>query len=345
MISEHNSWKIKVISLLAAWAVVIWHSYCGASICQWFIPLFSYWSVPWFFLCTGFFFFNSWTPDAIGKKFLGKCKTLLVPYIIWCIVGLVINWFFCADKIRGFADVLALRHDSIWPCYNRALWYLRCVIVFAVIGFPLRFIVDKGLKTWSKYSVVMFSCIFALLIFVLHKYVFRIYGPGSSLFYFLSGVVLRAISDVRDISGLIDRKINHRYTFLVPFLCWMIAMCAWFSLGYRFSVMGGNILNNVSTCFLLVALWFGADYVSPLLTRLRSQELLASGGICAFVYFAHSPLLKMFIDYMAPRLNGQLAKNLFFVLLCLCYTPICIVIGLAIRRCYHRLWYILTGGR
>lgn len=47
--------RIRVISFFATWSVVVWHCYCGSQVENWLIPVVCFWSVPWFFLVSGYF--------------------------------------------------------------------------------------------------------------------------------------------------------------------------------------------------------------------------------------------------------------------------------------------------
>ena len=349
MISEPSSVKIKVISFFAAWSVVIWHSHCGATFADWFIPVVSFWSVPWFFLCSGFFLFNSWGRKPCYCLVAAKVKTILVPYVLWCVFGLVVHYLcgFIEDE-GDVVRIFALTPDSIWPIYNRALWYVRCLIVFVVVGFSVRYAIDKIWEGEGR-RMLLFSLLFPLVILLMHLYLFRIYGPGSSMFYFMIGILMRFVNSLNSAKWPRVSKITWMQTTLfVACICgWIILRYVWFELGYRFSSPGGNILNNCSTILFIVAIWFGLDYIIKdktisLFERKGMQGLLS---MSVFVYFFHSPPLKCFIDWVVPRLNVGWQKELCFASICIFYTPLCAAIGILFKECFPRMYHLLSGGR
>ena len=83
--------KIELISFMAMLCVVWWHCYCGSSIEQWFIPGFCVWSVPWFFFLSGVLFRKTLETKTYRVVVSSKVRSLLIPYIIWCVIGVAIT--------------------------------------------------------------------------------------------------------------------------------------------------------------------------------------------------------------------------------------------------------------
>ena len=83
--------RLALISLMAMVGVVCWHCYCGSGLEQWFIPSFCVWSVPWFFFLSGVLFRKTLETNPIGHVVLAKIKSLVVLYILWCVIGCVIT--------------------------------------------------------------------------------------------------------------------------------------------------------------------------------------------------------------------------------------------------------------
>lgn len=83
--------KIEIISFMAMLCVVWWHCYCGSQVERWFIPGFCVWSVPWFFFLSGVLFRRTLDSKDYGSVIASKIRSLLVPYIIWCAIGVVIT--------------------------------------------------------------------------------------------------------------------------------------------------------------------------------------------------------------------------------------------------------------
>ena len=161
-VDERLSKKIRVLSFIAAIAVVLIHSNTNrtnASDWNVFVQTLlskgiTGWTVPFFFLVSGFWFGRS-TNDIGIREFIGKgygnilCKkfkSLFLPYIIWCVLGAIIQL-----PILCFANHVAKREmfqgtvlegygvwaffDRLWgicrsaPVGNFPLWFLRALIL------------------------------------------------------------------------------------------------------------------------------------------------------------------------------------------------------------------------
>ena len=331
--------KIRIISYLASWGVVVWHCYCGSSIERWFIPIFSYWAVPWFFLISGYFLLSSFDRRNMAGFYMSKCTSLLLPYLMWCLIGYLIYAIFSGWIIPfSIPDVFALRSPS--PKFNRPLWYARALIVFMVIaGAILTMLRAMRIKD-GLLRVFLLSMFFFVVVYFINQRIFQIYGPGSSLIYFLMGVWLRWAGNV----SLFERwnKTVVRWSMLV--LC-MVAFLTfrviWFRAGHSFSSTGagGTLLNNVSSCLMIVSLWLALDLVK--LGAMR-EKVISVCGTSAFVYFFHRPLLTCLIKYFQKyfvSLDG------LFILMVVLYAPFCSAFAFAVKRFCPKSYSILVGGR
>lgn len=83
-------------------------------------------AVPMFFLVSGFLFFLK--PSRITDKWRKRIKTLLVPYILWCLVGFLIP--FVLQEVLGLAHLfygnsLKKIADFETADYIRMFWDIR----------------------------------------------------------------------------------------------------------------------------------------------------------------------------------------------------------------------------
>lgn len=125
------SLKISIISTIAMWCVVGIHCRCGSQIEEWFIPLFFTWGGPWFFFLSGVLLTETSRRKSVLVLLRGKCRSLLLPYLLWCLFGAVISGEWSVDSLR---DVFGLTSGSMSPRGNVTLWYVRALMFFMMIG-------------------------------------------------------------------------------------------------------------------------------------------------------------------------------------------------------------------
>ena len=185
-VSEEYSLKVKHLSFLAMIGVVLIHantisginnlpSWCTISemlLTRTFIR----WAVPFFFVVSGFFFGNGSYIKKGGYSSLikKKIKTLLIPYFIWAIWGIILVTFLvCANNYISHNPILyntvfdttniawginnALGILAYAPKCNQALWYVRVLLIIFSIA-PL-------LRLLYKLNIVFLFLLSFLLIF------------------------------------------------------------------------------------------------------------------------------------------------------------------------------------
>lgn len=156
---ERLSKKISVLSFLAMIGVVMIHSNTLGTMLNaagWNIVIqkiltrtFTAWAVPFFFVVSGFWFARGRYIQENGeyrKLILKKMKTLLVPYLIWAVVGsaIVIPLFVFNNHVNHMPlfDRTFLGAPGVWPKIdklfgvtangpigNLALWYVRTLLI------------------------------------------------------------------------------------------------------------------------------------------------------------------------------------------------------------------------
>lgn len=158
--AEYISKKATLLSIFAMMSVVLIHSTTLFTVenpakwnlfAQFFITQsFTYWAVPFFFAMSGYWFANgsyvkhehaSWISFAKGK-----IRSLVVPYIIWNVVGGVMDLPLTIGNNlimhRALFERTFLTGDNIWtivdnlfaftrfePMGNGPLWYVRSLII------------------------------------------------------------------------------------------------------------------------------------------------------------------------------------------------------------------------
>lgn len=127
-------------------------------------------AVPCFFLISGFLFFGGleeWNTPRWKEKIRRRCRTLLIPYLLWNIIAFVVGYLYglLRASVNGWAltsvtDALAQVGwiNMFWGCtlgcpVDYPLWFLRDLIIFVAIT-PAVFWLVK--KTKIPGLVVMF---------------------------------------------------------------------------------------------------------------------------------------------------------------------------------------------
>ena len=145
-------------------------------------------AVPMFFLVSGFLFFLK--PGRIVDKWKKRVRTLLVPYILWCIVGFIIPFIlqealglahlFSGNSLKKIADSETSDYIKMfWNIRNGApilstMWFLRDLIVIIMLTPAIHLLV----KIIPQSFPVILICVYLLL-------PFSVAGMSSStLFWF-----------------------------------------------------------------------------------------------------------------------------------------------------------------
>ena len=324
MIDKGTSLKIRVISVFAMLSVVAWHSECGSRVERWFIPWVTTWSVPWFFCVSGFFFVKSAEKVDTLPLLRKKISTLLVPYIIWCVLG----WGLWRPSLSGWRGELLGLSSSIFPRGNWPLWYVRALLIFMSAGL-FAYMLRRFLRPLWAFFAFFVSCI------VLARYLLIRSGigvsPFSSTVFFLAGSGL-ALWDV-DLKGGGDTR------WYSSFVC-SVSLIGAFLLKWFFG--RDHVLSNIAIALVIIAIWHLYDHIK---THLECVAIL---GLVPGIYFMHGPLIKAFDLHIGIKLASNMnviqldvfyfCKALVFFLLsgALCYS---------LKRFLPRFAAVAFGGR
>lgn len=210
-IEKELSRRMSVMSFICACMIVLIH--CtphpnNGSWQWWFINLLGgdglcRIAVPWFFLASGFFLGGCLNEEGWYKKaVIKRVHSLLVPFVIWAIIGLVVSfsmWYgiqyfgyksqmpnpFSAGVVNAIVTSLGFNLDKI---NIGPIWYLRMLFILVLIS-P---IICKGIKKFKCWLPIILFIIYGLYDTVYHfsnfwEYVISIRGIA----YFSIGLWLR----------------------------------------------------------------------------------------------------------------------------------------------------------
>ena len=136
---------------------------------MWRIWIYSF-HMPLFFFLSGITY-NETKYDNIKKLLITKSKSILIPYIILCMVEMLYSFFsllyksFCGEKYTYFiltkkiAGILIGLRGTEWYC---AFWFLLCIFVVYIFQYMIINSTRK-IKLYSiKVGVFCFSVLFAI---------------------------------------------------------------------------------------------------------------------------------------------------------------------------------------
>lgn len=99
-------------------------------------------ALAFFFLTSAFLFYRTLNSDNIKDKILKRFKSLLIPYFLWQLVGIFIN--FVPVTIEGFINNIAMSK------YYGGMWFIEFLFLFTILAPIIKFSVRNkwiGLAT------------------------------------------------------------------------------------------------------------------------------------------------------------------------------------------------------
>lgn len=338
-IDKYASLKISLISFCAMCAVVSWHvGVDGGVLKRWFAPVLSVWSVPWFFFISGVFFVYSIQKASFVRFVIGKIRSLLIPYIVWCVLGFLVLSLMGVRLPLNVCDIFAL--NRLHPVGDRPMWYIRALIIIFTLATPIWVLSVRFLRGGALQRVVFATCLAATFI-IIQKFT-RInlrLGPGSSLYYFLLGVVL--CDRVVRFPMLPSLDGQKRFFFgLTVLLVAMFIRGIWFAMGYDYYKMGGTFVANASVLAFIFALLLLMDSERAIERGWKMFGRFAKYS--AFVYMSHWIFLGSLIG-IARKLG--MMPDVVYVSFSLVMPFVFVAVGAVIRRYVPKVYYVLTGNR
>ena len=304
--------KLRITSLLATISVVCVHTNylercANGSVAWWvgnIIAFMNRWAVPYFFVVSGFFFerefenrnWLEYWPAFLRKK----CRSLLVPYLLWGVVyGLVAMTLLKLGVAwqRGDADIWARTVFAQWGSWSfvdsllglthapliGALWYVR-VLLLVFIAAPL----FVGVARASKWIVLVAAAAIIILspISGMYEECFKLFGDVvfrikvNAIGWILLGMV----------AGMFraDESFSKKMIGWVPFALWML-----FALGPLPWLASGkdvpqiiDVLHQIHPVFAILALLCAGAWLSGRLP----EKLPWVFSLGFWIYCVHHPI-------------------------------------------------------
>ena len=289
-------------------------------------------AVPMFFFISGYLFFNrlhDWNWSVYLGKLRKRCKTLLVPFVLWntiAIVDLRQRGLRTSRPPRRLSEEEGGAERSYCPCLQ-PLWFLRDLMVVMVLS-PLLWCLFRYLRVWGL-LILLFCYVSAVPI-----------GSSlstTSLFFFGAGAYM-------NMNQVNLPQLAWRYRYLV----WTVAIVLWIvtvmAVGY--DAYGNPKFSLISPFFVLAGIMAMMALAAVAVKKGHRIPALLSNSTF-FIFVAHALLLEVSYNIFKSLLgNGSvLMLILRYFLAAILPVVICVLLYWLLRKFTPRLCGILTGQR
>ena len=271
--------RIQALSFIWMLGVVLFHA--GGAGCSSFynnlINDFRVGGVSFFYVVSGYFLMKHFEGDVCSWwRFvvLKRAKTLLIPYLIWCSLGL-----------QGFDFPRQYGLTSLGPLANPPLWYVKFLFLFCVAS-PLVLIVVKFLNRRRMFVPAMLTLVFVLPCLPLPlkfslvlSFLMFTFGVGLAFVAEKEKAMLESLTAVQIGFGILVAGLFMRS--LIPD---MSSQLKW--------------AVNVYSAISLVAVTWG------LFKRIEFVYEIPCFKVTFFVYCLHGILLRHLCFFGNPPING-----------------------------------------
>lgn len=298
-------------------------------------------AVPIFFCISGYLFFLKFggTLNEFVSKYKKRAKSLLIPYLMWSIWGLVFYFglqffpqsktFFTNDLIVNYSLKKILKTIFINPIPYQ-LWFVRDLIVLIVLT-PVFYWIIKYVR-WIAIAMLL------ILWLEFFNFSFVIFS-NESVFFFSLGAYFAINKE-----GYLVKKLDHKFYYIFIML--------WALIVFFKTIIDADcpdptitLLHKVSVIFGLIGVWSVYDI---LLVKKESpnQTLLNLSYFSFFLYGFHEPILtiiKKALFYIAGA--SEVMSVVIYFLAPLMTIILSIVLGSLIKKVIPLFYGFITGGR
>lgn len=343
-INDYTSKKITIIQFFCSIMVVMIHSYnlnqyfnLEADSLQYKIISFvenfisngvARVAVPLFFIISAFLFFNGvhYTFRWFLTKYQKRIKSLLIPYMIWNIIGLLIYLIpYFIPSLRTFIpryiDNITYKNiinGIFFYKYNFTFWFINNLIILIIFS-PFIYLLLKN-NILGKLFILL-----SLFTFILDYQIILI--QPQSLCFFLIGSYL-AIHKI----NINNIKINKITSYLL--------LLVWFCLITISIITYNPFLQKISILLGILAVWFVYDFLNNKITIRKYMNYTF------MIYAIHTFLLEV----VKKTIIFFLGKTPIFSLINYFFAPIItitliIFLSIFFKKTSPKVYNILTGLR
>jgi len=316
-------------------------------------------AVPTFFLISGFLFFRhleTWNTQIYLGKLRKRVRTLLVPYVLWCVIAIVYNlivsqmavmikgkaasatltllnekgWlsaFWCSCENANPANLFGQTFPSINPLHI-PMWYVRNLMVVMVCA-PLVYWLMKKLK-WG--GILLLGAAYLLRVET------GIPGVGTVSFFYFSLGCYFAVHGLNFVRAF--RRIEW-LSYAASLL--LLPLAVWYS-----GVETPEGYCYFSCPYVLVSVIALVCLASRCVERRPQMRFPQLPHTTFFVYAAHTCGFTLVAETLLQAIFPQDALwslTLSYLLTPLLCVTLCVVAYFFLLKYLPRLLAILTGGR
>lgn len=358
MINKYLSIKLKALSFFAIILVVFLHSYnltfnmssVSISMTKGYNVIIQYFisygitriAVPLFFMMSGYLFYNGLISGKIKEytpKFKKRFKSLVLPYFIWSLLGLL--FYFMLQSIpqsKPFFTKILIKDFTIYDFFNALflnpipyqLWFIRDLIVLVLLS-PLIYLALSKIK----YLLIVF---FAVIWILDINFIFL---TSESLLFFSLGGFFNIRKSNLQISNISKQRIFIWPLFWILFT--VLQTFLYFSNpDHEFII---RLFHKVGLSFGIVSIWI---YYDALFKNydISQKKIYPYFEYTIFIFLCHEPLLtilKKIFYYLLGATNNT--SFVVFIITPILTVLICILIARILKGTIPKIYQITTGGR
>lgn len=274
------------------------------------------------FILSGYLFFYSrkdiskdenWLKNVYTNKIWKRKKTLLLPYIIWCIVAILYNHYIKKIPWPHETEQWLMQFWDAGTGHpiGKAMWYIKSLIVFTILS-PLYY---YGVK-WMKHIVL-------IIILILFTLKIPIDFPWFNIWLLLGAYIAIIGLNLKDLTDNID---------------WRLCLGLWIALKillYLDVLPFNPSIPMVLLCFIGMFGLFMKWSIPPALVYTSS-----------FIYFSHPYFTGIRNIYIKLVDNSSLIFCFFvWTLTAITVIVICFCIFRLMQRFTPKILSIITGDR
>jgi len=290
-------------------------------------------AVPLFFIISGFLFFRNFSNEKIvyKNKLKKKIKTLIIPYLIWNLVGYIIfllpNYVPYLNRfIQNNGSNLNLKdflEGILFFKYNKTFWFMFYLIVLTIVS-PIIY------KTICKKKRGIITIVTIMVFWFIFSSAINSDIIISLLFYSLGGYLSINYFEVINNNNFLLSK---NTTFLITIL-WFILIII-----YHY-ILHNKIILQISVLIGVVSIWELYNFIKIPSIILKCSKY--SFGIYALHPFVLETIEKVIMkilgtDVIAILIDYITAPIITFIIVITVFT--------IIRKRINTLYKLLNGNR
>lgn len=361
-INEYLSKKISYLSLISMIAVVFAHAYNYTDtflqphtmITEGLHPIacvqygisnaLTRFSVPMFFMISGFLFFfgKEFGTSAYIKQLKKRCRSVLGVFVIFSVISFVIChliYKFTGAGIIGMIDERIIRNPLYALLQNPfafQLWFLPQLFIMCIVSPVIYFLI----KRFNFVLPVILACLWFLdKTLVVGDY--TLFNCDGYMFFTLGAYIAIKKPDFKTL----HQKTENKKVWIVSFILWIAVAAAYtlFSGTAEEASCVQLILFKLSILLGIVSVWTSYDRLSTRLLEHPVMKTLTENNF--MVYLLHEPLLHIIFMSTITYFKSDIVHALLYFVLPVIIILLCAYTGKILKNKCPKLNSILTGGR